>query len=196
MRITFSPPPPPFFSSDYVVCFARCAVFCSCTDAWLDRIGTLSAGSVALPLSFLRSAGRSGRLSGSRTRFLRPFFLALPAARCCAPVIASLVSPRKFLSLCCCAYWVVGTFFLRFALLQLLRDARLLSRNRHATPRSSPLELLGGCCGILACVAIISLFFLCDLVEHCCVALDASRRGFAFAHLLHVACRLGRRVLR
>lgn len=86
--------------------------------------------------------------------------------------------------------------FLHFALLQLPRDARLLSRNRHATPRSSPLELLGGCCGILACVAIISLFFLCDLVEHCCVALDASRRGFAFAHLLHVACRLGRRVLR
>lgn len=33
-------------------------------------------------------------------------------------------------------------------------------------------------------------------MEHCCIALDASRRCCAFAHLLYVACQLGRLVLR
>lgn len=85
---------PTFFSSDYVVSLAVCCFLLSCADVRLDRIETLSAGSVALPLSSLRSAGHSGCLSGFRkARFLRPFFLAPPATRCYAPVIASLVSP-------------------------------------------------------------------------------------------------------
>lgn len=50
--------------------------------------------------------------------------------------------------------------FLCFTLLQ-LRDARSLSRP-SVTPRSSPLKLLGSCRGIVACVAVIALFFFSD----------------------------------
>lgn len=83
------------------------------------------------------------------------FFLTLPATRCYAPVIASLVSPWKFLSLCCCAYWVVSTF--PCASLFVCRVTHVCCRDHRVTTRSSALELLGGCRGILACVAIIEL---------------------------------------
>lgn len=66
--------------------------------------------------------------------------------------------------------------FLRFALLLLLCDTRLLSRlSRDVALVSS--RPLGGCRGILACVAIIELRCFLeprDLVQHSFLALNTS----------------------